>query len=185
MGQQGNRNDSRVRGNAHQLHEKFKNLSRDAASAGDRILAEYYMQHADHYFRVLNEMRPERPRDDQRRRDNAGDDMTDGDDGQDTDDGDIAMQPQGFGAHAAAGTFGVAQDARDLDRDSGEDMPERPPVAAEADLEQTDEANGNEAQPRARESGRDSARDAGRPRPRGRGRPRRTVEAEASEPVDA
>lgn len=51
------RQDARVRGNAQQLLEKYKNLARDAASSGDRILSEYYMQHADHYYRVLSEFR--------------------------------------------------------------------------------------------------------------------------------
>ena len=54
---QGNRIDNRARGNAQQLHEKYKNLARDAQMAGDRVTTEYYLQFADHYFRVLNETR--------------------------------------------------------------------------------------------------------------------------------
>src|SRR3546814_3862717 len=38
----------RIRGNAHQVHEKYLALARDAASAGDRIAAENYYQHAEH-----------------------------------------------------------------------------------------------------------------------------------------
>lgn len=53
----GNRMDARQRGNANQLHEKYKNLARDAQMQGDRVTAEYYLQFADHYFRVLNEHR--------------------------------------------------------------------------------------------------------------------------------
>lgn len=53
----GNRTDARQRGNANQLHEKYKNLARDAQMQGDRVTAEYYLQFADHYFRVLNEHR--------------------------------------------------------------------------------------------------------------------------------
>lgn len=56
-GQVGNRLEVRVRGNAHQLLEKYKVLARDAHQAGDRVAAEYYLQHADHYFRVLNDSR--------------------------------------------------------------------------------------------------------------------------------
>jgi hypothetical protein len=52
-----NRQDNRSRGNASQLHEKYKALARDAQLAGDRVQAEYYLQFADHYFRVLNESR--------------------------------------------------------------------------------------------------------------------------------
>jgi hypothetical protein len=56
-GQSGNRLENRVRGNATQLLEKYKQLARDAHQAGDRVAAEYYLQHADHYFRVLNDVR--------------------------------------------------------------------------------------------------------------------------------
>jgi len=51
------RNENRVRGNPKQLLEKYKNQAREAKQAGDRVLAEYYYQFADHYQRVLNEMR--------------------------------------------------------------------------------------------------------------------------------
>ncbi len=53
----GNRIDSRARGNANQLYEKYKNLARDAQMSGDRVNTEYYLQFADHYFRVLSETR--------------------------------------------------------------------------------------------------------------------------------
>ena len=53
----GNRIDSRNRGNAAQLLEKYKNMARDAQMAGDRVNAEYYLQFADHYFRVLADNR--------------------------------------------------------------------------------------------------------------------------------
>ena len=46
----------RVRGTAQQLFEKYLQLGRDATSAGDRVLAESYFQHAEHYFRILNAM---------------------------------------------------------------------------------------------------------------------------------
>ena len=54
---QGNRQDNRSRGNAAQLLEKYKSLARDAQLQGDRVQTEYYLQFADHYFRVLNENR--------------------------------------------------------------------------------------------------------------------------------
>ncbi|MBW6527917.1 DUF4167 domain-containing protein [Sphingomonas sp. RHCKR7] len=53
----GNRIDSRARGNAAQLHEKYRNMARDAQMAGDRVNTEYYLQFADHYFRVLADQR--------------------------------------------------------------------------------------------------------------------------------
>jgi hypothetical protein len=56
-GQPGNRQDNRQRGNAAQLLEKYKSMARDAQLAGDRVQTEYYLQYADHYFRVLSENR--------------------------------------------------------------------------------------------------------------------------------
>jgi hypothetical protein len=53
----GNRQDNRQRGNAAQLLEKYKSLARDAQLSGDRVQSEYYLQFADHYFRVLGESR--------------------------------------------------------------------------------------------------------------------------------
>jgi hypothetical protein len=44
----------RIRGSANQVHEKYLTMARDAASAGDRIAAENYLQHAEHYFRIIN-----------------------------------------------------------------------------------------------------------------------------------
>jgi hypothetical protein len=45
--------DVRVRGNAHQVFDKYQALAREAASSGDRIMAEAYWQYADHYFRMI------------------------------------------------------------------------------------------------------------------------------------
>ena len=53
----GNRQDNRQRGNAAQLLEKYKSMARDAQLSGDRVQTEYYLQFADHYFRVLGENR--------------------------------------------------------------------------------------------------------------------------------
>ncbi len=48
--------DVRIRGNASQVHEKYVALARDASVGGDRVLAESYLQHAEHYQRMLNEV---------------------------------------------------------------------------------------------------------------------------------
>ena len=56
-GQQQNRIDSRARGNAPQLLEKYRKLAQDAHLNGDRVQAEYYLQFADHYFRVIADTR--------------------------------------------------------------------------------------------------------------------------------
>ena len=78
-GQPGNRQDNRQRGNAAQLLEKYKSMARDAQLAGDRVQTEYYLQYADHYFRVLSESRARY--EDQRRQ--RGEDLDDEDEGDD------------------------------------------------------------------------------------------------------
>ena len=77
----GNRQDNRQRGNAAQLLEKYKNMARDAQLAGDRVQSEYYLQFADHYFRMLGESQA---RFEEQRRQR-------GDDGSDEDESDEEM----------------------------------------------------------------------------------------------
>lgn len=48
--------DVRIRGTAYQVAEKYLALAKDSASAGDRIMAENYYQHAEHYIRIINEL---------------------------------------------------------------------------------------------------------------------------------
>lgn len=91
----GNRIDNRARGNAAQLLEKYKNLARDAQMAGDRVNTEYYLQFADHYFRVLAETRSrfedQNPQQRRQRDEFDGDeDEFDGEDGNRSQDGDFA-----------------------------------------------------------------------------------------------
>jgi hypothetical protein len=52
----------RIRGNAIQINEKYLTLAKDALSVGDRVLAESYLQHAEHYQRMLNEAAEEASR---------------------------------------------------------------------------------------------------------------------------
>jgi hypothetical protein len=44
----------KIRGNAYQVFERYVALAREAALAGDRVTAENFYQHAEHYFRVMN-----------------------------------------------------------------------------------------------------------------------------------
>jgi hypothetical protein len=83
-GQQLNRIDSRARGNAPQLLEKYRKLAQDAHLNGDRVQAEYYLQFADHYFRVIADTRLRqeelRARRDDRWQENGEGGRDDGDD---------------------------------------------------------------------------------------------------------
>jgi hypothetical protein len=59
--------DVKVRGNAAHVAEKYLQLARDAQSSGDPVLAENYLQHAEHYFRIVaaaqaqTQFRPDQP----------------------------------------------------------------------------------------------------------------------------
>ena len=45
--------DVKIRGNAQHIAEKYSALARDAQSSGDRVMAENYLQHAEHYNRII------------------------------------------------------------------------------------------------------------------------------------
>ncbi len=51
--------DVKVRGNAAHIAEKYLQLARDAQSSGDSVMAENYLQHAEHYFRILSAAQPQ------------------------------------------------------------------------------------------------------------------------------
>jgi hypothetical protein len=43
----------KIRGAASHVYEKYLQLARDANSSGDRVMAENYLQHAEHYYRIM------------------------------------------------------------------------------------------------------------------------------------
>ena len=43
----------KIRGSASHVYEKYLQLARDANTSGDRVAAENYLQHAEHYYRVM------------------------------------------------------------------------------------------------------------------------------------
>jgi hypothetical protein len=89
----GNRQDNRQRGNAAQLLEKYKSMARDAQLGGDRVQTEYYLQYADHYYRVLGESRA-RFEEQRQQRGDGGDDGEEYDgDEEMSDAGDEQRQP--------------------------------------------------------------------------------------------
>ena len=64
--------DVRIRGTANQIYDKYQGLARDAASSGDRVKAENYLQHAEHYFRLIKSMQPAQPPASQQTESSAG-----------------------------------------------------------------------------------------------------------------
>jgi hypothetical protein len=133
-GQQVNRIDSRARGNAPQMLEKYRKLANDAHLNGDRVNAEYYLQFADHYFRVIADTRV-RQEEQRLRRDDR---WQEGDSASDESDD--------------SGEFGVESEFPAFDqppvytRREREDRPERPERTPERAPER---ANTDRAQPQA------------------------------------
>jgi len=61
--------DVKIRGTATHICEKYQQLARDAITSGDRVMAENYYQHAEHYYRLI--MANQLPNDGQPRPQNA------------------------------------------------------------------------------------------------------------------
>jgi hypothetical protein len=77
--------DVKIRGNAQQIAEKYATLARDAQSSGDRVMAENYLQHAEHYNRIIAAAQAQMPiQNFQQNRDDFDDE-----DGEDRDDMDF------------------------------------------------------------------------------------------------
>ena len=70
--------DVKIRGSAQQIAEKYAQLARDSHSSGDRVMAENYLQHAEHYNRIIAAAQAQMPiQNVQNNRDMADDDMED------------------------------------------------------------------------------------------------------------
>src|SRR6188472_4614862 len=67
--------DVKIRGSAQQIAEKYATLARDAHSSGDRVMAENYLQHAEHYNRIIAAAQAQLPiQNQQQNRDDFDDD---------------------------------------------------------------------------------------------------------------
>jgi hypothetical protein len=145
-GQPGNRQDNRQRGNAAQLLEKYKSMARDAQLAGDRVQTEYFLQFADHYFRVLSESRARF--EDQNPRRQRDDEMD-----EDDENGSSLNEP---GFHRGDDEMAEASDGEASDDEARRERPDR-----------QERYNRHERQPRR------AGRDDDRPEPRRPERPER------------
>jgi hypothetical protein len=161
--------DVKVRGTALHIAEKYVQLARDSQSSGDRVQAENYLQHAEHYFRIVSAAQAQMPQQQQQIFRNDGE-------GEDEDD-DRAMTPMGGQApypsiRSDQPSFGPSDpqpyvNGHGNGSDHGDDQGE-----SEDDGEQPTLA---EAQPEAAESaGEEAGRAEGDAAPReGRSRSRR------------
>lgn len=73
--------DVKIRGSAQQIADKYTTLARDAQSVGDRVMAENYLQHAEHYNRIIAAAQAQQ----QQQRDVRDDNDDDDDDRDDAD----------------------------------------------------------------------------------------------------
>jgi len=178
-GQQLNRIDSRARGNAPQLLEKYRKLAQDAHLNGDRVQAEYYLQFADHYFRVTADSRVRT--DEQRTR--PGDRFEGaGEDGDDSNDFSVESDFPGFDQRFETPNFNRGQNDRPRQGPGEQDAPRQQreprrdaesvqPAEAEREEEAETEAQPNPYEPPANPFVRDRNRGGLKPRRASRSEP--------------
>jgi hypothetical protein len=148
----------KVRGNAQTVYERYMQLARDASSAGDRVLAENYTQHAEHYFRVLRALQPQRPVSEIAQRELAGQGF------------DIDFEDES-GAQAAA--FMAAQQAEQQKQDD-EARRQAERAEREANRDTNRDRDNTRDRDANREAPRDRAEDDREPRADGEGGRRET-----------
>lgn len=166
--------DVKVRGNAQQVVEKYLALARDASSAGDRISAESYYQHAEHYYRIMNANMPADQRQNIQGMDNGADDSDQ--DGYDQDNG-YDRQPQNQPQNQPQGRQqNDNRSARNDDASSDDDSPDDSVQAEETEEVAAQDSDGG----RGNGSGRNGS--GGTRRRNGRGNGRRRDPSEMPQP---
>jgi hypothetical protein len=173
--------DVKIRGTAQQIADKYLSLARDAQSAGDRVMAENYLQHAEHYHRIIAAAQAQlavQPNRDQRP---EAFEETD----EDRDEDDAASQP----THHTGGSNGLNLPPQQQKVDASTPQPVIEGIPVEVALEQEQfngagERRANGAHAGSEEGDRPAGRRRGRPR-RARGRDERGEEAarDLEEPV--
>ena len=165
--QQGNRIDSRARGNAPQMLEKYRKLAHDASLNGDRVLTEYYLQFADHYFRVVADSRTSRDDAPPQREHNRDQPF-----------GDFENEDREQGGRDDNGREEFAREGQPRDRDRYEsDRPATDEGRRGAESDEADEATAEDnpftrdARPPRVERPVERPAERSGQRPRGRGRP--------------
>lgn len=186
--------DVKVRGTAQHVAEKYMNLARDAQSSGDRVMAENYLQHAEHYNRIIMtaqaQLQERMQRDDNQPQSR---DSQDHDQDQDDDDRDSSDE-RGDGGHEqqraerAERAERQPRQERNNRRDRG-DRQERQPRQSEQESQDQPAAYDADAPQPVIEGvpaevaiGQDEqSAQAEKPAPRRRGRPRRVRTDEAGD----
>jgi len=130
--------DVKIRGNAQVIADKYATLARDALSSGDSVMAENYLQHAEHYNRIIMaaQAQMQAQRDERQQSDDDNDD--DGDDNNNS-------------AQDASSDNGGEQRQR-RDRQERQDRPERQDRQDRGERKERKAANGD-----ARPNGEDAS----------------------------
>lgn len=128
--------DVKVRGTAIHIAEKYSQLARDAQSSGDPIAAENYLQHAEHYYRIIAtaqaQMQPQQSQDQNGQGDYAYGNGRDGRDrdSRDDEDGEDEVVSHGHrsgnGATASAPEASSSSGGAPSEAASGEEEAPRP-----------------------------------------------------------
>lgn len=196
--------DVKIRGTAQTIAEKYMALARDAMSSGDRVMAENYLQHAEHYNRIIaaaQAMMQERYQRDERAETNDRQDFLD----REEDDIDLVSQespqpeiaqPEAQSAEQQAETDQPSdQPSRDQRRDHRRQRGQQGrqpqveaaseqqagPIIDESTPQPVIEGTPAEVQLEEETSVQDGASGTASPRRRGAGRPRRTPRSKAGE----
>ncbi len=155
--------DVKVRGNAAHVAEKYLQLARDAQSSGDSVMAENYLQHAEHYFRIISaaqQAQQAQVRGETAEEDDYDDDFTPMNDRFASPEPRQPQQPQ---QHSGGGNNAGNQQPQQqyVEQQSQADAAEAQPAEAQAQVEGGDAPAADGDAPRRRDR---------RPRRRSRGR---------------
>lgn len=172
--------DVKIRGTAQQIAEKYSTLGRDAQSSGDRVIAENYLQHAEHYNRVIMTAQAQQQQAQQNRENRDEDDQDDRDDG----DGENARAGQDRGEKRmnGAGPQPVLEDTPSEgghsqdEASEGRNVSRRRSRGQARDKEGADESGATGADASTSSDGNDE--DAAPRKPRRTRRPRKEAKSE-------
>ncbi len=178
--------DVKIRGTAAHVCEKYQQLARDAISAGDRVMAENYYQHAEHYYRLL--MATQTVNEGQARPQNNLGYRPDEDEEEEE---DFALQPQPqhphqpyhqqaqpFGGHQGNGMNGSGRGQTGFEDGDGKEQPSEQPGARNEFQGQASGPQGGAEGPRRRQGRRR------RPRHEGGGERNETAAPASAESAD-
>lgn len=106
--------DVKIRGSAQQIAEKYTTLARDAMSSGDRVVAENYLQHAEHYNRIIAAAQAQMPiQQAQHNRDDLDDDGDDDQFGFESSvNGNVQANGNGANGHGESQNHGAQQSSQ-------------------------------------------------------------------------